>query len=109
MWQDQLKEYAIEENGFRTMLEELAVDRKKESNKKEEKVLIEWFKVIFGVFDLRTTLFYSSIDEFIGIRYVKWLHFCCTVFICMNNYHVYFSCPTDTIGTNTSYKTVILA
>lgn len=63
-----MKEYAVEENGFRVMLEESAVDRKKESRQNKDKILAEWFKAIFGTSDTQTSLFYSNTDEFIRIR-----------------------------------------
>lgn len=68
LWEAQVNEYKIEENGLRIMLKESAVNAEDEDCKNLKKTFGRWSKLIFGTTDLQKELFYSDTDQFIKIR-----------------------------------------
>lgn len=68
LWETQVKEYEIEENGLRIMLKESAVNAEDEECRKLKRTFGKWLNLIFGTTDFEKDQFYSDIDQFIEIR-----------------------------------------
>lgn len=63
-----MREYTIEENGLKLMINKLAVNAEDEDIKQLKNNFDKWLEIIFGTNDLHNDLFYGSYEQLIAIR-----------------------------------------
>ena len=68
MWQRQLEEYLVEENGVKVMLNDLVVTAEDEDCKNLKKTCGQWLKLLFGTTSVQEISYISDYDELIEIR-----------------------------------------
>lgn len=68
MWQRQMEEYLIEENGLKIILKDLAVTAEDQDCTNMKETFGQWLKLLFGTTNLQKESYFSNYNDFIEIR-----------------------------------------